>query len=90
MLVYVCYKISRYHQRLNKSHRQYDDPVNRNNYVWQAAAGKDDNYERHHKHFEAFLLCQDSHHFPCYDRDIFPNWKVQPLLQWINFIGHLA
>ena len=24
------------------------------------------------------------------NRDSFPNWKVRPLLQWINFIGPLA
>ena len=71
-----------------KFKRQCDDPVNGNDYVWQAM-GKKCNRERRHKHFKAFFSCQDPHR-PCHDRDGFPNWKVRPLLQWINFVGPIA
>ena len=51
--------------------------------------GKKVNGERHHKIFKALFSVQDPHN-PCNDRDVFPNWKVRPLLQWINYVGPLA
>ena len=41
--------------------------------------------ERRHHYFKAFLSCQDLRiNSPSRDDD--PNWKVRPLLTWINFI----
>ena len=43
------------------------------------------NAERRHRHFKAFLSCQD----PIIDppsRDKEPNWKVRPLLTWMDYI----
>ena len=71
-----------------KFRRQIEDPVNGNDYVYQST-GKKVNRERRHKHFKAFFSCQDPCR-PSYDRDSFPNWKVRPLLQWINYIGPIA
>ena len=62
--------------------------MNGNDYVYQST-GKKVNRERRHKHFKAFFSCQDPCR-PSYDRDSFPNWKVRPLLQWINLIGPIA
>ncbi|OEU12697.1 hypothetical protein FRACYDRAFT_243954 [Fragilariopsis cylindrus CCMP1102] len=67
---------------------QTADPVNGNDYVYQSF-GQKMNRERRHKHFKAFLSFQDPT-MKVPSRDSFPNWKVRPLLQWINHIGPLA
>ena len=86
--IYVLQGLSPSPQVSYKFHRQCDDPVNGNDYVFQSTDQKV-NRERRHKHFKAFFSCQDPCR-PSYDRDSFLNWKVRPLLQWINFVGPIA
>ena len=48
---------------------------------------------RHYRHFKCFFVCQDPRIDPP-NRYKEPNWKVRPLLTWMNFIfpviWHLA
>jgi len=58
------------------------DKVHGNDFIYSSFGP---NAERRHRHFKAFFASQD----PAIDppaRMLFPNWKVRPMLTWLNFI----
>ena len=59
-----------------------EDPVHGNDFV-DCHFGLD--AEQRHRNFKAFFACQDPAR-PIPDRKLSPNWKVKPLLTWMNFI----
>ena len=65
-----------------KFRSQHKDKVHRNDFI-HISFGPND--EGHHKHFKAFFSCQNPA-IDTPDRSEYPNWKVRPLLTWINFI----
>jgi hypothetical protein len=64
------------------------DPVNGNDYAYKAFANKGSR-EKRHKEFKSMLAVQDPY-IDTPPREDFPNWKIHPLLQWINYIGPFA
>jgi hypothetical protein len=65
---------------------QTDDPVHGNDFVYQSFGP---NAERRNKHFRSFFSCQN----PTIDppaRSKFPNWKIRPLLTWMNRVFTMA
>ena len=69
-----------------KFQSQEDDQANGNDLVFRVLGY---NAQRRHKHFKAFLSLQDPT-MVVPNQDSFPDWKVRPLLQWINHIGPLV
>ena len=68
---------------------QSKDPVNgRNDYVYQSF-GQKMNRKQRHRHFKAYLYFHDPTMIVP-SQDLLPNWKVQPLLQFMNDIGPLT
>ena len=65
-----------------KFHSQQDDKVHGNDFVYRSFGA---NAERRHRHFKAFFACQDPRIDPP-PRNQEPNWKIRPLLMWMNFI----
>ena len=65
-----------------KFRSQQQDKVHGNDFVYRSFGPK---AERRHRHFKAFFATQDPRIDPP-PRDKEPNWKVRPLLTWINFI----
>ena len=63
---------------------QMKDPVHGKDFVHQSFKGKI-NMHRRHRHFKAFFSCQDPMMEPP-PRDKYPNWKIQPLFLWMNYI----
>ena len=66
---------------LSQSH----DPIHGNDFVNNAFGC---NAVKRHKQFKAFFALQN----PCIQtppREDFPNWKVRPLISWINYAGPL-
>ena len=43
------------------------------------------NDKRHHRHFKTFLAIQDPD-IPTPSRRKYHNWKVRPLIQWMNYL----
>jgi hypothetical protein len=69
-----------------KFNHQRNDPVNGNDFVYKSFGP---NAFRKHKMVKAFLSLQDPG-LPVPARDVDPNWKIRPLLDWMNFIGPKA
>ena len=65
-----------------KFHSKSQDKTHGNDLVYRSFGA---NAERRHRHFKAFLACQDPRIFPP-NQDEEPNWKVRPLITWMNFI----
>ena len=65
---------------------QHKDKVHGNDYIHRSFGP---NAARRHKHFKAFFSCQNPAIDPP-DCSRFPNWKVRPLLTWMNFIFPLV
>ena len=65
-----------------KFNPQHRDKIHGNDFVYRSFGA---NAERRHRHFKAFFSCQDPRKDPP-PRDQHPNWKVRPLLAWMNFI----
>ena len=66
----------------NKFYPQCQDEVHGNDFVYNSFGP---NSERRHRHFKTFLSCQN----PAIDtpsRSMYPNWKMRPILKWMNFI----
>lgn len=61
---------------------QHVDKIHGNDFVYRSFGA---NAERRHRHFKAFFACQDPRITPP-NRDKEPNWKVRPLLTWMNYI----
>ena len=61
---------------------QHQDKLHGNDFVYRLSGS---NAERRHRHFKAFFSCQDPRINPP-SRDEEPNWKVRPLLTWMNFL----
>jgi hypothetical protein len=65
-----------------KMRPQWKDKVHGNDYVFNSFGP---NAERHHCHFKAFFAVQNpTINNP--EKKRFPNWKVRPLLQWMNHL----
>ena len=65
---------------------QRADVVHGNDFIYQAFGP---NAERRHRRLECFFVCQN----PVIDipsRDEYPNWKIRPLIKWINYISPRA
>ena len=61
---------------------QRRDKVHGNDFVYRSFGTA---AERRHRHFKSFFALQDpAIEIP--DRRKYPNWKVRPLIQWLNFI----
>ena len=66
-----------------KLYPQRVDKFNGNDFMYRSFG---ENAERRFRHFKAFFACQD----PAIDppsRKTFPNWKVRPMIEWMNIIG---
>jgi hypothetical protein len=86
--LYILQGLSPSPQIEQKFRHQESDPVNGNDYAYKAFANKGSR-ERRHKEFKSMLAVQD----PRIDtppREDYPNWKIRPLLQWMNYIGPFA
>ena len=62
---------------------QFQDPIYGNDMIREAFGT---NAKSRHRQFKCFFALQN----PCIPtppRKIFPNWKVRPLLKWINHVG---
>ena len=65
---------------------QSKDSVHGNDFIYHSFGP---NAERRHRHFKNFLAIQD----PAIDippRNKYPNWKVRPILLWMNYIFKMA
>ena len=60
---------------------QIQDPVHRNDFIYHTFGP---NAERRHRHFKTFLAIQDPA-IPNPSRKKYPNWKVRPLIKWMNY-----
>ena len=60
---------------------QKKDCVGGNDFLYQSFGV---NAERRHKQFKCFLVCQDPG-IAMPSKDQYPNWKVKPLISWINY-----
>ena len=58
------------------------DKVNGDEFIYTLSGY---NTEHLHRHFKSFLVNQDLVIDPP-KTGIFPNWKVRPMLTWINYI----
>ena len=61
---------------------QHKDRVGGNDFVYQSFGP---NAERRHKQFKCFLACQDPG-IAVPSKDVFPNWKIKPIISWINYL----
>lgn len=61
---------------------QREDKIHGNDFVFRSLGV---NAERRQRHFKAFLATQDPRIDPP-DRKLYPNWKIRPILKWINYI----
>ncbi len=68
---------------------QVEDPVNGNDLVHRVFGGKSAKSVRRHKHFKCFFACVNPL-IPTPSRDTHPNWKVHPLLKWMNGVNKKA
>ena len=65
-----------------KFRSQQQDKVHGNDFVYRSFGR---GAERRHRHFKAYLSCQDPRiTTPCGYKE--PNWKLRSLLTWMNFI----
>ena len=65
-----------------KSRPQYMDPIHRNDFVYKSLGTR---AEWRHRHFKAFFARQNLLIETSLRKD-FPNWKIKPLLTWMDFI----
>ena len=80
--LYVFHGISPSPRIEFKFRSQHKDKVHGNDFIHRWFGP---NAKRRHKHFKAFFSCQN----PAIDTpdcSEYPNWKVRPLLMWMNFI----
>lgn len=66
----------------HKFRPQSEDQVHRNNFIYHSFGA---NAERRHRNFNTFLVVQDPA-IKMQPRQAYPNWKVRPLLNCMNFI----
>ena len=66
----------------NKYYPQQEDPVHGNDFMFNSFGT---NAEIRHQHFKTFLSCQNPEIDPP-PRSKYPNWKMRPILKWMNFI----
>ena len=64
---------------------QVKDNLHGNDFVYSSFGP---NAERRHHHFKAFFALKNPE-IETPSRKRYPNWKVRPILQWINFINPL-
>jgi hypothetical protein len=86
--LYVLQGLSPSPQIEQKFRTQELDPVNGNDYVYNVF-GINDSQGKRHKEFKSMLTVQDPRIYTP-PREDFPNWKIHPLLQWMNYIGPFA
>jgi hypothetical protein len=80
--LYVLYGLSPCPRIEQKFKSQFEDKVHGSDFVFSSFKG---NAERRHRHFKAFFAVQN----PVIDvppKSQFPNWKIRPLLMWMNFL----
>ena len=65
---------------------QSNDPIHGNDFVNNSFGT---NAVRRHRQFKAFFAVQNPM-IETPDRRNFPNWKVRPLINWINYVGPLV
>ena len=66
----------------NKFKPQSEDPVHGNDFIYHSFGP---NAEQRHRHFKTFLAIED----PAIEtpsKKKYPNWKVRPFLQWMNYL----
>ena len=61
---------------------QSQDPFHGNDFIYHTFGTND---ERRHSHFKTFLAIQDPAILTP-SRKKYPNWKVRPLVQWMNYL----
>ena len=64
---------------------QAEDEMNGNNFVANTLQQNPIYTRRRHQMFKVFLSLQDPM-IPIPKREKYPNWKVRPMLMWMNFI----
>ena len=72
-----------------KFHSSKEDPMNGNDFIFNAFGCKPGHAKRRHKHFKAFMACVNPT-FPTPERDLHPNWKVHPLLKHMLVVNKKA
>ena len=60
---------------------QCRDRIAGNDFVYNSFSS---NAERRHKHFKAFLACCNPM-IKSPSKEDFPNWKIRPFIQWLNY-----
>ena len=65
-----------------KSKPQSQEPFHWNDFIYHTFGT---NAERRHRHFKTFLAIQDPE-ISTPSRKKYPNWKVRPLVQWMNYL----
>ena len=80
--LYVLHGISPSPRIEYKFKSQGEDKVHGNDFVFRSFGT---NAERRHKHFKAFFACQNPMINPP-ERKHYPNWKVRPIITWMNYI----
>ena len=84
--LYICQGLDPSNRVEKKFNPQRKDWLAGNDFVFDSFNG---NARRRHKHFKAFLgVCDPLIRTP--DRDHYPNWKVRPILKWMNYQCPLA
>ena len=81
--LYVLHRISPTPRVEHKFCLQTQDPIAGNNFCYMSFGP---NAERRHKHFKAFLACQNPA-IAAPSKKGFPNWKICGFLKWINKIS---
>jgi hypothetical protein len=83
---YISHGLSPSPRAEYKFNPQRVDPVNGSDFIYNASGS---NAFRKHKQVKAFLSLQDPI-LPVPSRDVDPNWKIRPILDWMNYIGPRA
>ena len=80
--IYILHGLSPSPRLEYKMKPQGHDKIHGNDFVYRSLG---QNAERRHRHFKAFFSCQNPAIEPP-DRKKFPNWKVRPIIKWMNYI----
>ena len=83
--VYIHQSLSPAPQVEKKFKTQAHDKINGNDFIANSLGQNPINTRRRHQMFKAFLALQDPM-IPLPPREKYPNWKVRPVLQWMNYI----
>ena len=85
MSLYVFQSLSPSPRLEMKFQTQAQDKINGNDFIANTLNQNGGCTRRRHQMFKAFLACQDPH-ISTPPRRKYPNWKIRPLMTWMNYI----